>query len=330
MVRVCMGGTFDVLHRGHRALLDAAFAAGDAGVVIGLTTDAFANAHRERRVNHYEEREAGLRAYLEKMDYAGRAEVRPIETSFGFALEPVFDAIAVTPETAGMGERINAERAKLGIAPLRVVVAPYVLADDGRPIKATRVVAGELDVEGRLLRALRVAVGSDNPVKVEAVRRVFERVYGRAADVRGFAVPSGVPEQPFRDDTWTGARTRAEGALAAWPDADFGVGVEAGLLLGPDPVRFFDVQACVVVDAGGRVTYGQGPGFAYPEAVEHELREGRTVGEVLSRMAGVDDIGRKMGAVGWLTRGLVDRAALTEPAVLMALLPRMRPDAYGL
>src|SRR5437764_9754180 len=55
MTRVAMGGTFDVLHRGHRALLDAAFAAGDQGVSVGVTTDAFANAHRQRTVRPYAE-----------------------------------------------------------------------------------------------------------------------------------------------------------------------------------------------------------------------------------------------------------------------------------
>lgn len=327
MTRVCMGGTFDVLHRGHRALLDAAFAAGDELVAIGLTTDAFANAHRERRVAPYARREAALRAFLDARGYSPRAEIRPIETSMGFALERAFDAIALTPETAASGERINAERERMGLPPLRVVVSPYLLADDGRPIKATRIVAGEVDADGRLLREARVAVGSLNPVKVEAVRRVFGRVFPRV-DVRGFDVPSQVGEQPFGEDTWRGATERAQRALAAWPEADFGVGVEAGLL--PGPQGLFDVQACVLVDAGGRRTLGHGPGFQYPASVERELLEGRSVGDVLSRLAEVPDIGRKMGAVGWLSRGLQDRTGLTEPAILMALLPRLRPDVYGL
>lgn len=329
MTRVCMGGTFDVLHRGHHALLDAAFEAGDELVAIGVTTDAFANAHRERRVRPYAERVAALEAFLERRGYSPRAEVRPIDTPLGFALEPQFDAIAATPETAPTTERINAARAEQGLGPLRLVLSSYVLADDGRPVKATRIALGEVDPSGRLVRPARVAVGSVNPVKVEAVRRVFAQVFG-ACEVQGFDIDSGVAEQPFGDATWRGARTRARGALAAWPEADFGVGVEAGLLDAPEEAGLFDVQACVVVDAGGRTTVGQGPGFAYPESVAAQLREGRTVGEVVSALAGVEDIGKKMGAVGWLTRGLHDRTGLTEPAILMALVPRMRPDAYGL
>ncbi|HEX2021601.1 MAG TPA: inosine/xanthosine triphosphatase [Candidatus Thermoplasmatota archaeon] len=326
---MCMGGTFDVLHRGHHALLDAAFAAGDEEVAIGVTTDAFANARRDRLVRPYAERVADLQAHLARRGYAARARVEPIASPFGFALDARFDAIAVTEETAPTAASINAERARLGLPPLRVVLAPYVLADDARPIKSTRVRLGEIDAEGRLRRPVRVAVGSDNPVKVEAVRRAATRLFGDA-DVRGFAVDAGVALQPFEEATWEGARTRARLALARWSEADFGVGVEAGLFEVAAAGGAFDVQACVVADRVGRLTYGQGPGFAYPAPVAAEVRAGRTVGDVMSRLSGIPDIGKKTGAVGWLSRGHFTRTALTEPAVLMAFLPRMRPELYGL
>ena len=329
MTRVAMGGTFDVLHRGHHALLDAAFAAGDEGVSIGVTTDAFADSRRERRVRPWDERVADLKAFLRQRGHLARADVRPIDTPYGFALEPGFDAIAATEETVATAERINEERARRGLPPLRIVLAPYILADDARPISSTRIRKGEVDAEGKVLRPLRVAVGSDNPVKVEAVRRAVTRLYEQA-DVRGFAVDSGVPLQPFEAQTWEGARTRARAALAAWHEADYGVGVEAGLFDVAETGGVMDVQACVVADRMGRLTYGQGPGFTYPHRVALELRAGRTVGEVLSDISGIPDIGRKVGAVGWLSRGHFTRTALTEPAVLMAFLPRMRPEIYSL
>lgn len=324
-----MGGTFDVLHRGHRALLDTAFATGDEGVSIGVTTDDFANASRERTVRPWAERAADLEAHLRQKGWLARADVRPISTPVGFALEPQFTAVIVTEETARTADRINAERAQRGLPPLAVVRAPYVLADDARPIKSTRVRAGEIDAEGRLKRPVRVAVGSDNPVKVEATRRAAQRLYGEA-EVRGIAVDPGVALQPFESATWVGAATRARLALAAWPEADFGVGVEAGLFDVEALGVVFDVQACVVVDHAGRATHGQGPGFYYPDHVVAELRKGRTVGDVVSELSGIADVGKKTGAVGWLSRGHFTRTALTEPAVLMAFLPRLRPEMYGL
>lgn len=324
-----MGGTFDVLHRGHHALLDAAFEAGDEGVSIGVTTDAFANARRTRKVRPYAERVGELRAFLATRGHLARATILPIDHPHGFALEPGFDAIAVTEETVGTADQINAERAKLGLAPLRVVLAPYVLADDAQPIKSTRVRNGEIDAEGRLLRPVRVAVGSENPAKVEAVRAAMQRLFG-AADVRGFAVDSEAPAQPFEQQTWEGARARARHALQRWAEADFGVGVEAGLFEVAAAGDLMDVQACVVADRTGRLTYGHGPGFTYPPAVAAQLRKGRSVGDVVSELSGIEDVGRKTGAVGFLSRDRVSRASLTEPAVLMAFLPRLRPELYGL
>lgn len=329
MTRVAMGGTFDVLHRGHRALLDAAFDAGDESVSIGVTTDAFANARRERQVRRWEERAADLRSFLAERGYLARAEILAIDHPFGFALEPRFDAIAATEETAGTAAQINAERRRLGLAPLRVVLAPYVLADDARPIRSTRIRNGEVDAEGRLVRPVRVAVGSDNPVKVEAVKLAAQRLYGQA-DVRGFAVASGVAEQPFEEETWSGASTRAREALARWPEADLGVGLEAGLFDREAVGGLLDIQVCVVLDHAGRFTYGHGPGFSYPADISEELRKGASVGEVVGRVSGIDDIGKKDGAVGWLSRGHVTRTQLTEPAVLMAFLPRLRPEIYQL
>lgn len=324
-----MGGTFDVLHRGHHALLDTAFEAGDEGVSIGVTTDAFANARRERKVRPWAERVAELEAFLAQRGVLARAEIIPIDHPFGFALEPRFTAIAATEETVSTAERINEERAKLGLAPLRIVLAPYILADDARPIKSTRIRNGEVDAEGRLRRPVRIAVGSDNPVKVEAVKLAVQRLYGEA-EVRGFAVDSGVPLQPFEAQTWDGARARAIEAARRWPEADFGVGIEAGLFDVASAGGVMDVQACVVADRAGRLTYGHGPGFAYPAPVAQALRKGRSVGDVVSELAGVAEIGKKEGAVGFLSRGHTTRTALTEPAVLMAFLPRLRPELYGL
>jgi len=48
----------------------------------------------------------------------------------------------------------------------------------------------------------------------------------------------------------------------------------------------------------------------------------------MEALTGIERIGHKMGAIGFLSRGLLDRAQLTEQAVLMALLPRLRPDLY--
>ena len=72
------------------------------------------------------------------------------------------------------------------------------------------------------LSAIRlVAVGSTNPVKIAACRRVLETVVA-GVNVEGVAVASQVADQPFGDEeTIRGAITRAKAARAAL-DADLG------------------------------------------------------------------------------------------------------------
>lgn len=169
-----------------------------------------------------------------------------------------------------------------------------------------------------------VHVGSTNPTKVRAVENVLSK-RDDPAEVLPRDVDSGVPDQPAGDEIWTGARNRARRALDG--DADLGVGVEAGLVQPPEGPRL-DVQVCAIVDPQGETTLGHGPGFAYPPRVLEAVDAGETVGDVMSRISGIDDVGAKTGAIGYLTEGAIDRTELTEWAVWMALVPRIRDDLY--
>ncbi len=191
--------------------------------------------------------------------------------------------------------------------------------------RAVRIRAGIIDARGRRLKAVAVHVGTDNPVKVRAVRRVFDDLFDRTR-VRMVPVASGVPEQPFDQQAPVGAMNRARAALQG---ADFGVGIEAGLLWDPSVGDYLDVQYCAIVDRAGRVTLGHGPGFEYPPAVVALAKAGATVGEAMAKLTGIREIGSKYGAIGFLTERRMDRDALTEAAVLMAMVPRIRRELYA-
>ncbi len=173
---------------------------------------------------------------------------------------------------------------------------------------------------------MRVAVGSSNPVKNEAVLNVFSRVFS-SVEVITQKVDSGVPAQPRDEEVVLGARQRAERSLALIKNAQFGVGIESGLfhLYGAT----LDIQVCSIFD-GVRHTSGTSPGFTYPPGVLNEIAAGREVGHIMADISGIPQIGRKVGAVGYLSKGLIDRTHFTELCVIMALIPRINKDLYEL
>jgi pantetheine-phosphate adenylyltransferase len=151
-MKVALGGTFDPIHDGHRALFERAFELG--AVTVGLTSDELAPRTRseDRPVRAYdvrrEELEAELEAYASEHDRS--VTVRKLEAPTGIATEPEFDALVVSEETRAGGKRINELRREQGHDPLRVEVVDTVYAEDEEPISSTRIVRGEIDENGVL------------------------------------------------------------------------------------------------------------------------------------------------------------------------------------
>lgn len=325
-MRVCLGGTFDPFHAGHEALLKAA-AADASELFVGITDGALAK-RAARTVPPWQERAKRVEAFLRSTGYKGKLVTRPLTDPHGPAVDGEYDAIAATPETTAGAEAINAQRAARGRTPLRLLHVPHVLAQDLLPVSGTRIAAGTIDRHGKRLTPVVVAVGSANPVKVEAVRREVGAILSCAVEAKGNEVPSGVAEQPRNEAVLQGARNRARRALEASPGCDYAVGVEAGLLQLPGDATHVDVQCCVVIDAAGLETHGWGPGFHYPAWVTERALRGEMVSAILGPVAKDDRIGSTTGAIGYLSDGRLDRTALTQQAVLMAFVPRIKRDLY--
>ena len=150
---VGLGGTFDELHKGHRALLSKAFAVG-AHVQIGLCTDEFAKRIRKNHeIASYEDRLEELKNFLQDMGFLNRAEIIPLADSYGPAVtDSSIEAIVVSRETEPVAYAINVKRQEKGMPALKVIVIDMVPAENHNSISTTRIRHGEIDREGRLLK----------------------------------------------------------------------------------------------------------------------------------------------------------------------------------
>lgn len=149
--KVAVGGTFDQLHRGHRALLGKAFEVGEK-VVIGLTSDEFvAQMGKPHKTASYSQRRRDLEVYLKDQRLDQRAEIVPLNDPLGLMMTKNFDALVVSEETAHVGETINQKRQQAQVAKLKIVTVALVPAENHRPISTTRIRRGEIDRNGHLL-----------------------------------------------------------------------------------------------------------------------------------------------------------------------------------
>lgn len=170
-----------------------------------------------------------------------------------------------------------------------------------------------------------IAVGSLNPVKVDAVRRSAVRVWPGVA-VTAVAVPSGVGAMPLSDaECIAGARQRARAAREAL-DADLGAGLEGGVQ--ENNGAMFLVGWVALDAADGRASLGGAARLPLPAAVAARIRAGAELGPVMDELIGDTDVKKKGGAVGVFTADLVSRRDAFATAVALALAPFVTPDYY--
>jgi len=150
-MKICVGGTFNNLHKGHKVMLKKAFEyAGKEGTVfIGLATGELIK--KKLKTKKIEIRKKNLEKYLIYEGYNKQAIIVPITNKFGLTLDEDFNAIVISPETERIAIEINHKRVSRNKKPLKIIKIPFVLAEDGKPISSTRINNKEIDENGHLL-----------------------------------------------------------------------------------------------------------------------------------------------------------------------------------
>jgi non-canonical (house-cleaning) NTP pyrophosphatase len=213
------------------------------------------------------------------------------------------------------------------------------------------------------MASVTVAIGSTNRVKLDSTRDAFNACFpSHAVAFDAVSAASGVPDQPMGDaETRRGAHNRAMNAARAyrskhgsWPT--YAIGLEGGcqedvfeepvfslsseerhVLAGTAPeaasVSSRPELACgawiaVLHVATGRWGAGKTGTFALPEAVAALVRSGVELGHADDRVFGRSGSKEKDGAVGLLTKGVMDRAAYYQHACILALIPFISAEHY--
>jgi len=147
---VAMGGTFDVIHSGHMALLKKSFSI-SSKVIIGLSSDQLAIKRGKNLDNDYSKRFSLLESTIEKNFPNSSYEISKLEDDFGPAVvEGSVKALVVSEETSAKGLHLNELRAKRNLPSVEIVVVPMALAEDGKAISSTRIKNSEIDSNGNL------------------------------------------------------------------------------------------------------------------------------------------------------------------------------------
>ena len=146
--KVVIGGSFNVLHKGHKALLSKAFQLGN--VTVGLTSNILARKIKRRKIKDFKHRRKELKNFIKK-EFDIKPKIVKIEDKFGLTLKKDFDYIVVSPRTYKTALLINQERQKRNKKPIKIIKINFVLAQDRNPISSTRILKGKITRQGRKL-----------------------------------------------------------------------------------------------------------------------------------------------------------------------------------
>ena len=154
---VATGGTFDIIHEGHYALLSRSFQLGER-VIIGITSDDYALKEKgcQTILHGYNKRARQLEHAIHSKFGDVKYTISKLENFYGpTVLSNKVEAIIASQETKGNGIKINKLRKKNGLKLLKIITVPIIKSEDGLRLSSSRIRSGEIDCTGRLLKRVK-------------------------------------------------------------------------------------------------------------------------------------------------------------------------------
>ncbi len=168
---------------------------------------------------------------------------------------------------------------------------------------------------------MKVVIASKNPVKINAVKEGFSKMFNKEFSFESIDVTA--PDQPLTDkDTLEGAKNRALQAKKK-VDADFYIGVEGGLEKIDDEYHAFTWVYIIHKDKSGKAKTAT---FMLPKSHNDYIEKGKELGDVDDILFNRKNSKQGDGAVSILTNDIITRTSYTAEAVVLALIPFSRKD----
>ncbi|WP_413787113.1 DUF84 family protein [Rossellomorea sp. YZS02] len=159
---------------------------------------------------------------------------------------------------------------------------------------------------------LKVAIGTTNPAKVQAIKKAFQEQYVEV-HFECLKTESHVSEQPMSDqETIEGALNRAKIVLKS-TGSDVGIGLEGGV-----SESLYGMFVCnwgALVDRNGTEIIGGGARISLPNEISNEIRAGKELGPLMDEYTQRTGIRKKEGAIGVFTNGLLTREEMFRHVV---------------
>ncbi len=173
----------------------------------------------------------------------------------------------------------------------------------------------------------KIIVASTNPVKIECAEVGLRKLeLDWEFEISGVSVKSGVSDQPKdNSETLLGAKNRASAASETYPEANYCVGIEAGLEKEKEDMITF---AWVVITDGKIFGKARSASFYLPPGIVKLIEQGYELGEADDKFFGRTNSKQINGSVGLLTRDAITRVDLYAPAVTLAFIRFYQPELF--
>lgn len=174
---------------------------------------------------------------------------------------------------------------------------------------------------------IKVAIGSKNPVKINAVKEAFRLVWPeKRFTFEAIELPSGVSDQPMSDEeSIIGARNRAKRSREIL-SAEYGVGIEGGMQKIGN--KWWDCGVIVVQRKDGKEGTASSIRMEVPTKILNLIMQGMELGKACDLIFNKKNSKQNMGHFGLMTNGVISRQQGYRDGVIAALAVFLHPDLF--